>query len=321
MADYLATILTLTLIYAIVSVGLNIQWGYAGLINLSIITSLGVGGYVSAVFTMTPAAASGGTQQYVLGLQMPFLVGAAAGMGAAAALGLVLGAIALNRIRATYLAIVTLCVGEIIHQFVGAYTPLFNGFYGLYTIPQPFLEIVPGGQKYYDFFYLGMCLIALGAVYLVAERLRKSPFGRVLRAVREDREAARAFGRDVVRFQLKAFVIGSAVAGLGGALLVHFIGGFNPAGWTFAETFLIYASVFLGGSGNNRGVILGAVIVVGLLGEAARLIPQGFMSGDQLPALQSMVIGALMIAILRWRPAGLLVEPIYKDPDRLGVAQ
>jgi ABC-type branched-subunit amino acid transport system permease subunit len=176
---------------------------------------------------------------------------------------------------------------------------------------------VPGGQQYYDFFFLGLCLVALIAVYLVAERLRRSPFGRVLRAVRDDMEAARAFGRDVFRFQLKAFMLGGAIAGLGGALLVHFIGGFNPAGWSFAETFLIYASVFLGGSGNNRGVVIGAVLVIGVINEATRLIPQGFISGDQLPALQAVASGALMIGILRWRPAGILVEPIYRDPDAL----
>ena len=183
-----------------------------------------------------------------------------------AVLGAILGAIALNRVRAYYLAIVTFCVAEIVHQVVSTYIPLFDGNSGLYGLNPPFSNVV--GLAYYNDLYLGLCVVVLAVVFLFAERIRRSPFGRALRAVREDHDAAQAFGRDVWLLQLKAFVIGCAIAGLGGALLVNFTGALNPDGWTSGETLLLLAAVFLGGSGNNWGVIFGMVLVLGVLRRA-----------------------------------------------------
>jgi branched-chain amino acid transport system permease protein len=310
MVAYVVTAATVVSIYAIMAIGLNIQWGYTGIVNLAIIAFVGIGGYMSAVTTLPPAPTG---QQYILGLRLPFLVGCVVAVVAVGCLAGLVGGVALSRIKVTYLAIVTLCVGAIIFQIVSADTPLFNGEYGIYPIPQPFIKVVPGGSQYYNYFYLGLCLVVLGLVYLFAERIRVSPLGRVLRAVREDREAAEAFGRNVFRLQLKAFVIGSAIAALGGALLVAFVGAFNPGGWTFAEAFLIYAAVFLGGSGNNRGVIVGSVLVIGLLSEGIPLLPASFVSSERQPPLQALVVGVVMILVLRWRPQGLLPEPIARD--------
>jgi ABC-type branched-subunit amino acid transport system permease subunit len=301
-------------IYAVMAIGLNVQWGYAGIVNLAMITFVGIGGYTSAVTTLPPATAS---EHYILGLRLPFLIGCVIALFSVGCLAFVIGGAALSRIRITYLAIVTLCVGEIIYQIVSADTALFNGSYGIYGIPEPLTSIAPSSYKGYSYFYLGLCAVFLAVVYVIAERIRVSPLGRVLRAVREDRDAAEAFGRSVFRLQLTAFVIGSAMAALGGALLVGFIGAFNPGGWTFAETFLIYAAVFLGGSGNNRGVILGSLLVIGLLSEGIPLLPTSFVSSERQPPLASILVGLVMILVLRWRPQGLLPEPRAKDsPQR-----
>lgn len=314
MIDYFVVVLTLVAIYAIMSLSLNIQWGLAGLVNLSSITFVGLGASVSAVFTLPTSPDPGDT--YILGLQMPFLVAVGAAMLSAAVLSLVIGAIALSRVRAHYFAIVTFCVAEILHQIVGATKWLFNGFYGLYGIPQPFVNLVPGGAANYGYFYLGLCFLALTLAFLFTERLRRSPFGLALRAVRDDEDAAQAFGRNVFMLRLKAFVLGSVLAALAGALLAHYIGAFNTDGWTASETLLIFACVFLGGSGNNWGVVFGTFLVLGLFVELIRLTPTVIMTNAQQGALQSVLIGLALILVLRWRPAGIFAERLNRDKAR-----
>jgi branched-chain amino acid transport system permease protein len=313
MLDYLVVVLTLVAIFAIMSLSFNIQWGYAGLVNLSSITFVGVGASISAVVTLPPSPGGGDT--YILGLQLPFLVAVGAAMLSSALLSLAIGVVALSRVRAHYFAIVTFCIAEIVHQIVGAETGLFNGFYGLYGIPQPFVAVIPGGPTVYTYFYLGLAILALVISFWFAERLRRSPFGRVLRAIREDENAVRAFGRNVFHLQLKAFVLGATLAGLAGALLAHYIGAFDPGGWTASETLLIFACVFLGGSGNNFGAVLGTVLILGLFVEGTRLIPTVLITNAQQGALQSAIIGALLILVLRFRPAGLLPERVPRDAE------
>ena len=232
-------------------------------------------------------------------------------MAVCGALGTLVGAVALNRVRAYYLAIVTFCTAEIIHQLVSNYIPLFNGNSGLFGLDPPFLNVF--GPAYNNDLYLAFCVVVLAVVFLFAERLRRGSFGRALRAVREDGDAARAFGRNVFRLQLKAFVIGCVIAGLGGALLVNFTGALNPDGWTSGETLLLLAAVFLGGSGNNWGVVLGMILVLGFLGQGTTFIPSWLMTNQQQAAFQAMVLGVLLIVILRFRPAGILPEAIPRD--------
>ncbi len=309
MIDFLVLVLILVAINSIVAIGFNIQWGYTGLLNLSSITFVGIGGYVAMVIALPPPGNSG--MQYILGLGWPFPIAVLVAMVVCAVLGAILGAIALNRVRAYYLAIVTFCVAEIVHQVVSTYIPLFDGNSGLYGLNPPFSNVV--GLANYNDLYLGLCVVILAIVFLFAERLRKSPFGRALRAVREDHDAAQAFGRDVWLLQLKAFVIGCAIAGLGGALLVNFTGALNPDGWTSGETLLLLAAVFLGGSGNNWGVLLGMLLVLGVLQEGTSLIPTWIMSNEQQAALQAMTLGVLLIVILRFRPMGILAETADRD--------
>ncbi|HTD48745.1 MAG TPA: branched-chain amino acid ABC transporter permease, partial [bacterium] len=167
----------------------------------------------------------------------------------------------------------------------------------------------------YPVFYLAFCLAVLIAVYLFLERLFWSPFGRALRSVREDETAAAAFGRNVFALKLKGYVIGGVIAGLGGALFVHFLGAFNVSAWSPVETLLLYAAIFVGGTGNNRGVILGIFLVLIFFQEVTRFLPEIPGHPDFGPAVREILIGILILAVLRWRPQGFLPEPRAKDRD------
>ncbi|PZS16091.1 MAG: branched-chain amino acid ABC transporter permease [Pseudonocardiales bacterium] len=235
MIDFMLTALTYVAIQSVLSLGLNLQWGLTGLLNLAYILFMATGAYFSAVVVSDPASPPG--TEYILGLREPFLAGVVAGVLAATVLAVVVGAVALRNLRADYFAIVTLVIAEGTQQIAGQFRGLFNGSAGLVAIPQP-LETVFQGRDYAVFFLL-LCIGCVMVCFVVAEWLRKSPFGRALRALREDEEAASAFGRNPYTLKLRAFVIGASMAGLGGSLLGAYVTAFAPAGWGVAETLLV----------------------------------------------------------------------------------
>jgi ABC-type branched-subunit amino acid transport system permease subunit len=152
-------------------------------------------------------------------------------------------------------------------------------------------------------------------LYVVIEMLYRSPFGRALRSVREDEVAAAAFGRNVFSLKLKAYVIGGVIAGLAGSLLVNFLTAWSPAAWTPIETFLLYAAIFVGGTANNRGVVVGAFFIFVFIQEVTRFIPVVHIGETALAAARDISIGLLIIAILWFRPQGILPEPRARDRE------
>jgi branched-chain amino acid transport system permease protein len=154
---------------------------------------------------------------------------------------------------------------------------------------------------------LGVVVIAL---YLALERLVRSPWGRVLRAIREDEAAARALGKNATKFRLQAFAIGGGIMGLAGAAQAHFIGFIAPDNYMPMLTFQVWAMLIVGGSGNNRGAILGAVLVWAIWAGSAGLVADLFPAGQQARAasLQIVMIGVELCAILLLRPRGILGE-------------
>ena len=309
MVDYLVLTLTIVAINSIVVAALNLQLGYSGMVNLMAITCVGIGGYTTLVF-MLPAATQGiGT--YIGGLDLPLPVAVLAGMAAAGLFGLVAGGIALRRLRAHYFAIVTFCIAEMVHQFITNYSPLFIGATGLFGLSPPYQNDFPGSS--YRYFWLVLALVAAASVYAFIEFLRRRPFGRVLRALREDRDAAQAFGKNVYALQLKAFVIGSAIAGLSGALLVSFIGALDPTGWTSQESLIFFTALFLGGAGNNFGVVIGTLLVAGLVGQGVTYVPHWILPATAVAPVQVMIYGVALIAILRFRPEGIAPERPGRD--------
>jgi branched-chain amino acid transport system permease protein len=310
--SFLAISLILVAINSIAAIGLNIQFGYAGMVNLMSITCLAVGGYTTLVLMLPPAGQTQDT--YILGLNLPFPLAVVGGIIAAGLFGLIVGAIALRRVRAHYFAIVTFAVAEMAHQFIGNFKPLFNGPTGVSALSLPFVDVV--GFENFNYFYLGISVVILAVVFLFAEFIRRRPLGRVLRAIREDQDVVRAFGRNVYRVQLLAFAIGSALAGLAGGLLVGFTGTLDPSGWSSLETLALLTGLILGGAGNNFGVLLGMVVVAGVITQGVTFLPSGLIPNTIQSPVEVMVYGAILIVILRFRPAGLIPERPERDRIR-----
>ncbi len=307
MLQYLVSIGTLAAITALLTLGLNSRWGLGGELDLGYYLFVALGAYVDGVLTL-PAASTQPGVHYILGLNLPFVVGFLGAGIVTGLLSLAIGSVALRNLRAEYFAIVTVATTIIGYTVISQYTPLFNGYNGLYGASQPFEGVLHLGPQPYQTFYFGLCVVILAAVFVILELIRRSPFGRAVKSVREDEVAAAAYGRNPYRLRLKAYVIGGVVAGLGGSLFMHYISAFNPASWSPLETFLLYGALLVGGTANSFGAVAGAVIVLVAFPQLTQLIPAFGSNSNAGPAVQAMAIGLLIIVVLRFRPAGLLPE-------------
>jgi branched-chain amino acid transport system permease protein len=310
MTQYLIGLATTGVIFSVIALALNVRWGWAGEFDIALFAFVAIGAYVYSVVTLPPSnlPPPGG---YILGLHWPFIVGMIAAIVVSGLLSAVAGAVALRKLRDDYFGITTLAIALILALVIGQYTPLFDGYEGLYGMPQPLSNVLPFGPDGGN--YLLICIVALVLCYFVLERLARSPFGRTVRSVREDDTASAAFGRNVYLVKLKAYVLGGCVAGLGGALLAAYITAFNPYGWAPQETFLIYAALFIGGTGNSLGVIIGAFFVEVGVQEVTRYIPQIGTNASSGDAIRLIVIGLLIVTVLWWRPQGILPERRARD--------
>ena len=307
---YLASLLPLAAIYAILCLGLNLQFGYTGILNFTYITFVAIGALVSGVLSIGPPA-SGSLMTYILGAHVPFPLNIVAGGGAAAILGLLISVTALGRLRSDYLAIVTVAAGQVVYTIVGNETSFFNGWDGIFGIPQPVPPSLSAtGQQLY---FGAITLVALGIVLVAAERIRRAPLGRALRAIREDEGVTAAFGRNTFSLKLLVFILGSFIAGCGGALLGEYATAFNPSAMLPNETFILWAAILIGGVGNNWGAMLGALIVPVGFAEATRFLPQ-LGSAVLIESLRGVAIGLLIVLVLRFLPRGILPERPAAEP-------
>jgi branched-chain amino acid transport system permease protein len=292
---YLTAIATLVGVRALLTLGLNVQWGFTGLVNLGVVAFFAIGAYVSALLAVSGAP---------LGLAW------VAGIVLAAAAGAGLATVAL-RLREDYLAIVTLGFGEVLRLFLLNEAWLTRGANGVTAIPRPLHARFP---EHYDFFYLALVLAAVALVYVALERVRRSPFGRVLRAIREDETVAAVAGKPVYRFKVQAFALGAGVAGLAGILFAHYLAYIEPNMFLPQESLFVWLALILGGSGNNRGALLGSAVLLGLL-EGSRfakdVIP--FLTGVRLAAAQQLLVGVVLVVLMIRRPEGLLPEKPGSD--------
>jgi branched-chain amino acid transport system permease protein len=300
--SYGAFFMTMALTYSIICLGLNVQWGQTGLFNVGVSGFVAIGAYVSALLTTPDAANRFG------GFELPIYIG---WLGAAAATGLatfLVGALTI-KLRADYLAIATFGVAVVVQLCLLNLEPVTGGPFGIGFIPRPFADTAanPGVFGALNF---GLLAVVVAVVYFGLERLMRSPWGRVLRAIREDETAAVALGKSAVSFRLQAFAIGGAIMGLAGAAQAHFIGFIAPDNYSPTLTFQVWAMLIVGGSGNNRGAILGSVIVWGLWAVSASVV-SAFFPADQMAraaSLQIVLIGVSLCAILLLRPRGILGE-------------
>ncbi len=306
LVGYLIPFLTFVGIYAVLCLGLNVQWGFAGLFNIGVAAFFAVGAYTSTILTAPPSP------NYLGGFGLPFPVGLVGAMGISGLLALLIGLVTLN-LRADYLAIATIGIAEIIRLILKNEMWLTHGVRGIKGIPRPFDMLSIDAQVVA---YLGLVLVIVLVVYLAIERLLRAPWGRVLRAIRENEPAAQAAGKNVMRFRLEAFVLGAVIMGLGGALYAHFFGFISPEAFDpLFATFLVWVMLIAGGSGNNRGAILGALViwfVWSATGFVANQMPPELMT--QAAALRPFLIGLLLQIILLVRPQGILKERPLSPP-------
>ncbi|MCL6452084.1 MAG: branched-chain amino acid ABC transporter permease [Alicyclobacillus sp.] len=294
-------------IYCIYCWGINLQFGVAGILNFTFITFVAVGAYFAGV-TALGAPDGGLSGQYILGWHLPFPIPPVLGGIAAAILAVLVGIVGLRRLRSDYLAIVTVSVGQIAWFIAGNNVHLFNGWDGISQVPQPWNSVFHLSFTNYGWVFLVICIVLAIIGYIVSQALYRSPYGRVLRAIRDDEDVAAALGKNVFAYKMSAFIIGSVFAGIGGALTVEFVGAFNPSGWTTPETFIIWAAMLIGGQGNNKGMILGAFVVPVVFNEITRFLPNIPGHPQLIDSFRGMAIGLLLILAVRFRPSGLLPE-------------
>ena len=225
---YTITIVVYVCANVIAAWGLDLQFGVTGVLNFAFIIFQAVGAYTAGVLSLGPSSSSGGFQTYLFGANLPFplpIIGATLAGGALAA---VVGLITLRRLRSDYQAMVMLVVSVVATIVVTAETGLFNGAAGLSLISNPMQGIAGLSRQTQSWIFAAFCVALMIVVGAAMYAVVYSPHGRVLRAVRENEHALEALGRSATRARLEVFVIGGALAGLSGALLVEFIGAWAP---------------------------------------------------------------------------------------------
>jgi ABC-type branched-subunit amino acid transport system permease subunit len=309
---YLITLLVYFGVNVMACWALNLQYGVAGVLNFAFIIFQSVGAYAAAVLTLGPSSRSS-FQTYLLGATLPWPVPLLASAAVGAVLALAVGAFALRPGRRDYQAMVMLVVSIIATTLVISQKGWLNGASGLAAIPKPFGDALSLDLVGYGWFYVVLTGAVTLLTYLLVHRLTSSPWGRRLRAMRDNPAALEALGVDVRRESLKVFVVGGAIAGLSGGVLVQFIGAWSPGSWTTAETFVYFVAIIVGGAGSNLGAMLGAALVLGLFQEVLRYLPS-FGQAGLTEVVQFALLGVLILAFLWLRPAGILPERRRRYP-------
>ncbi|MEW6082438.1 MAG: branched-chain amino acid ABC transporter permease [Bacillota bacterium] len=278
-------IIVLMCIYGILAISLNLTIGFTGLFNLGHAAFFGIGAYTSALLTRAGS---------------PVWIGLMAGALLAGLSGSFIGFSTL-RLRGDYLAIATLGFGEIMRSVFRNWVGLTRGPMGLPGIPRP--EIL--GYQFSSMpSYVALMLGFLVLTYVVIERMVNSPYGRVLKGIREDEIAVQAMGKDVVGFKLVALVVGSLFAGVAGSLYAHYITFIDPTSFTLNQTIFVLLIVVFGGLGSNAGSLVGVFILV-LIRESTRFF--GLPPSVSAP-LQQIMFSLMLVIMMLVRPNGLLGE-------------
>ncbi|MFB6124595.1 MAG: branched-chain amino acid ABC transporter permease [Halanaeroarchaeum sp.] len=324
---YLLYLLSLVGMYVLLSLGLNVHWGYTGLINFSVAAFFGLGAYGTALMTAGDSPIAG---------QFLPIFGLFAGLALAGVLAVLIGYPTLS-LREDYLAIASLGLAEVVRLVVLNQIDWTNGSSGISQMPGffegwPVLSTLPstmptltlGSYRLgYPFWQavLNVSLVAVFVVvaYLLLRRVHRSPWGRVLRTIRSDEDLAEALGKDTFAFRMQAFVIGSLIMALAGVFYAHLTLYVNPGLLEPIYTFYVWIAVILGGSGSNRGAVFGGLVIVAIQ-EGTRFLngalPDTVGSGainnlyttvfGNFGSVRLLIVGLLIIAIMRYRPSGVL---------------
>jgi branched-chain amino acid transport system permease protein len=318
MSYYLSTLAVYFFIDLLLAYALNLQFGWGGIPNFALIMFQAAGAYAAAVVSLGPDTGINAFQRYVLGASWPFPLPLVAAMVAGGLLAVVVGSFSLRRIRRDYQAAILLIVSLIATGLVTNVVGFVNGSNGLTGVPKP-LSGVLSGLTYdgYQWVYAAWCAVLAAGGYLLVARLGRSGWGRALRAVRDNEDAAATIGLNPAGMRMQAFVLGGMIAALSGGLLVEFLASWSPAAWGYAETFAVFTAIILGGVGNNWGVALGTLLVQVIFLQVPTFLPQIGYTG-LVDALQWVLIGVLWLACLALRPRGLIPERRYRAAPPAG---
>jgi neutral amino acid transport system permease protein len=296
--------------FALAAVGLNLQFGYTGLLNFGHVAFMLVGAYGAAI-----TVNEGG----------PLWLGVLVGVAAAVTLGLVFGLPTL-RLRADYLAIVTITAGETLRLVVnsGAQNSLTQGPFGIQNFANSFFNVNPipsgtygAGRVTFDNSELWVVLVAWALVIaadVLVYRLVRSPWGRTIRAIREDEDAARSLGKNTFAYKLQSLVLGGVMGAMAGVMLAIDQQSVSPGYYLPYVTFFVFTMVILGGPGTVQGPIVGAILfwfllqfTAGVLTDAISngWIPTGILSPDDVLTFRYVMVGAVLIGLAIWRPQGI----------------
>lgn len=282
----LVHLLVVITIYGILSLSLNLVMGVTGLFSIAHAAFYGMGAYTSALLALRG---------------VPWFFAMLAGVAMAGFVAFLVG-IPTMRLVGDYLAVVTMGLGEIARAVFKNWIPVTRGPMGLPGIPHA--SILGFTFKTAEE-YLVLALLCLGAVFAISQRLLHSPFGRVLKAIREDQRAAEALGKNTYRFKIWSFVIGSGMAGLAGSLFAHYITFIDPSSFVMWLTFFIFLIIVLGGLGNNLGALAATVVFVAVR-EGLRFVDLPEWLNPS--ALQQLVFGLLLVFVTVSKPEGLVPE-------------
>ncbi|MBZ9995078.1 branched-chain amino acid ABC transporter permease [Mesorhizobium sp. BH1-1-4] len=299
LVGYGAFFLTTALIFSLVTLGLNLQWGLTGLFNVGLAGFVAIGAYTSALLTTPDDPTRLG------GFGLPILVGWIGAMvvgGIAAALT----GMATLRLRSDYLAITTFGVAVVVQLVALNAQKLTGGPFGIGFIPRPFGGLAETPLLFNLSNLAVVCAVTLIA-YLALEHLSRSPWGRVLRALREDERAAISLGKSARFYRVQAFAVGGAIMALAGAMQAHFTGFIAPDNYLPILTFQVWVMLIVGGSGSNRGAVIGSILVWAIWAGSGTLTSVFFPPEQQARAasLQIVAIGVMLCVILLIRPNGL----------------
>lgn len=297
----------LFVIYGVLVLGLDLQYGHTGLVNFGHVVFFAVSAYATAMLSAQDTFAG-------IGLGYPWPLGLGVGVLAAAILGAAVSLTSI-RLRGDFLAIVTLATAEIFHSIFVNFDGIFGGNVGILGVPRPIAALVTQSDT-----RLVATLLVLGGITLLTlaavTRLTDAPYGRVLRAIRADELVTRSVGKPTLTYKMQAFVYGAALAGLAGGLFALYNGAVAPGFFTIQVTVTVWIGMLLGGAANHRAVLAGLAIIMGLRLVSRFALDVTPVSADVFASVRLIVVGLILVAVIRYRPAG-----IWGDPQELGVDQ
>jgi branched-chain amino acid transport system permease protein len=319
-------LVSLALVYGLLAIGLNLQFGFAGVINFGYVAFFAVGAFASAIVTLPAPGTEAyldASARYQIGLGLPVWTGFLAAGLAGGLLALFIGAVS-ARLATHYLAVATFAMAEVVRSVLGNETWLTRGEFGISNVPQPLGEVF--APESYALFYLALTAVVVGLIFAALRHLGEAPFGRLLRAIKDDELSARVLGKRTARAKLRALAIGGAVGGVAGALWTHSLGVIHVGQFVPIVTFQVWLAMLMGGTGNHWGAMLGAFVLVAIregtrfVGEVPGLDQIAASNPSFLPSLRFVLIGLLLIAVVRFFPGGLLPERRRRAPATPGTS-